>query len=35
VFEPEVLDAWYGLFSTGDARFFATLAAAEPDEASP
>lgn len=33
VFEPEVLDAWYGLFSTGDARFFATLAAAEPAEA--
>jgi putative intracellular protease/amidase len=31
VFEPEVLDAWYGLFSTGDARFFATLAAAEPE----
>jgi putative intracellular protease/amidase len=29
VFEPDVLEAWYTLFSTGDARAFATLAAAE------
>jgi putative intracellular protease/amidase len=29
VFEPDVLDAWYGLFSTGDAGFFAALTAAE------
>jgi hypothetical protein len=28
-FEPDVLEAWYTLFSTGDARAFATLAAAE------
>jgi putative intracellular protease/amidase len=29
VFEPEVLEAWKGLFSDGDPRWFATLAAAE------
>lgn len=28
VFTPEVLDAWYGLFSTGDPSYYATLSAA-------
>lgn len=28
VFTPEVLDAWYGLFSTGEPSYYATLSAA-------
>jgi putative intracellular protease/amidase len=31
VFEPDVLQAWYSLFSTGDPRWFSTLAAAGAD----
>jgi putative intracellular protease/amidase len=29
LYEPEVLDAWYGLYTTGEARYYSTLAAAE------
>jgi len=33
LYSPTVLAAWYGLFKTGDARYFWQLMAAQPTQA--